>query len=148
MLKFAALMANCLTNNRWKFHQKILSYSENNEIFVRGCFFLPDPVDIYSNSSYLYTVWCGIIIMTIIKFMFVSCKVQSPYMPWNHVTKPTSASTEAAKLLIHVTAMLECSYLRIHSDEWCERTEVSSHFSGPGWAVGLVCFCMLKRWTF
>jgi len=36
-LKFAALMAKCLTNNLWKFHQKILNYSENNEIFVGGC---------------------------------------------------------------------------------------------------------------
>jgi len=38
-LKLAALMAKCLGNNLWKFHQKILNYSENNEIFVRGCFF-------------------------------------------------------------------------------------------------------------
>jgi len=38
MLKHAALMARCLTNNPWKFHQKILNYSENNEIFVRGLF--------------------------------------------------------------------------------------------------------------
>jgi len=39
MLKFAALMARCLTNNLWKFQQKILNYFENNEIFVGGCFF-------------------------------------------------------------------------------------------------------------
>jgi len=39
MLKFAALMANCLTNNRHKFHQKMFNYSENNEIVVGGCFF-------------------------------------------------------------------------------------------------------------
>jgi len=39
MLKFAALMAKCLTNNLWKFPPKILNYSENNEIFVGGCFF-------------------------------------------------------------------------------------------------------------
>jgi len=44
MLKFAALLANCLMNNLWKFHQKILNYSENNEIFVGGCFFWPHPV--------------------------------------------------------------------------------------------------------
>jgi len=36
-------MANCLTNNLWKFHQKILNYSENNEIFV-GDVFWPHPV--------------------------------------------------------------------------------------------------------
>jgi len=36
MLEFVALMAECLANNLWKFHQKILNYSENNEIFV-GC---------------------------------------------------------------------------------------------------------------
>ena len=39
MLKFVALMARYLTNNLWKFHQKILNYSENNKIFVGGCFF-------------------------------------------------------------------------------------------------------------
>jgi len=39
MLKFAALMAKCLKNNLCKVHQKILSYSENNEIFVGGVFF-------------------------------------------------------------------------------------------------------------
>ena len=32
-------MARCLANNLWKFHQKILNYSENNDIFVGGCFF-------------------------------------------------------------------------------------------------------------
>ena len=39
MLKFAALLAKCLRNNLWKFHRKILNYSENNEIFVGGVFF-------------------------------------------------------------------------------------------------------------
>ena len=39
MLKFAALMAKCLSNNLWKVHQKILNYSKNNQIFVGGCFF-------------------------------------------------------------------------------------------------------------
>jgi len=39
MLTFAALTTKCLTNNLCKFHQKILNYSENNEIFVGGCFF-------------------------------------------------------------------------------------------------------------
>jgi len=44
MLKFVALIARCLTNNFWKFYQKILNYSENNEIFVGGVFFWPHPV--------------------------------------------------------------------------------------------------------
>jgi len=38
MLKFVGLMAKCLTKNLRKFHQKILIYSENNEIFVGGAF--------------------------------------------------------------------------------------------------------------
>jgi len=54
MLKFAALMAKCLTNNLWKFHQKILNYSENNEISVGGCFFWPHPVD--GVVTYIYYV--------------------------------------------------------------------------------------------
>ena len=57
MLKFAALVANCLTNNLRKFHQKILNYSENNEIFVgRGGVFWPHPVEqcIHFNARNLF----------------------------------------------------------------------------------------------
>jgi len=53
MLKFAALMAKCLMNNFWKFHQKILNYSENNEIFVGGCF-LAAPGRIAHTYTWLY----------------------------------------------------------------------------------------------
>ena len=51
MLKFAAVMARCLTNNLRKFYQKILKYSENNELFVGGCF-LAAP----GSSSYHYSL--------------------------------------------------------------------------------------------
>jgi len=39
-------MAKSLSNNLWKFHQKILNYSENNEIFVGGLFFKAAPCTI------------------------------------------------------------------------------------------------------
>jgi len=42
MVKFAGLMAKCLTNSLWKFHRKILNYSEN-EIFVGRGVFLAAP---------------------------------------------------------------------------------------------------------
>ena len=71
MLKFAALMAKSLMNNLWKVHQKILNYSENNEIFVRGGCFLATPCTsiwqtenwkkTYTNASSVFFTSCNIV---------------------------------------------------------------------------------------
>ena len=37
-IKFATIMANCVQNNLWKFRKRILKYTENNDICLRGFF--------------------------------------------------------------------------------------------------------------
>ena len=39
MIKFAPIMVNCVQNNLWKFRKRILKYTENNDICLRGSFF-------------------------------------------------------------------------------------------------------------
>jgi len=46
MIKFATIMANCVQNNLWKFRKRTLKYTENNDICLRGVFFLPHTVNI------------------------------------------------------------------------------------------------------
>ena len=84
MLKFAALMANCLSNNLWKFHQKILNYSEHNEIFVGGVFLAAPGIfnvhfckilaPIYPNFG---TIQQRDIPNMSINFIFIMCLIQS-----------------------------------------------------------------------
>jgi len=39
MTKFATIMENCVQNNLWKFSKRILKYTENNDICLRGSFY-------------------------------------------------------------------------------------------------------------
>ena len=40
MIKFTTIMANCVQNNLWKFRKRILKYTKNNDICLRGSFFI------------------------------------------------------------------------------------------------------------
>ena len=39
MIKFTTIMANWVQNNVWKFRKRILKYTDNNDICLRGSFF-------------------------------------------------------------------------------------------------------------
>jgi len=39
MIKFATIMANYVQNNLWKFRKRILHFTENSDICLRGSFF-------------------------------------------------------------------------------------------------------------
>ena len=130
MLKFAALMAKYLTNNLWKFHQKILNYSENNEIFVGGGCFLAAP-GISSgecrtrHSTVVFSTACVRVVAHYTGRSFTvigwrrrgqSCHVMS-MTSW-------SAGSIAAGLCHHRIVMLSVT----ECGEWCSRASTSLTF--------------------